>query len=59
MSFKSFVLKFNVTIGAISILKGQKILLSLYLIDVRIYLKDGPFKYDIGIKKLHSARGTH
>ena len=27
--------------------------------DIRIYLRDGPFEYDIGIVNLHQSRGTH
>ena len=27
--------------------------------DIGIYLRDGAFKFDIGIVKLHPSKGTH
>ena len=44
---------------ATSNLKKQKVLSSLSLDGVGIYLRDGPFKSVIGIVNLHSSEGTH
>ena len=38
--------------------KIQQILSSLSLNNVGIYLRDGPFKSDIGIVNLHPSKGT-
>ena len=53
--FKKYKLKNEPT----SNIKIQNILSSLSLIDVGIYLRDGPFKSDIGIVNLHPSKGTH
>ena len=37
----------------------NRVLSSLGLNDVGMYLRDGPFKSDIGIVKLHPSKGTH
>ena len=44
---------------ATSNLKIQKVLSSLSLDGVGIYLTDGPFISDIGIVNLHPSKGTH
>ena len=44
---------------ATSNIKIQQVLSSLSLNDVGIYLRDGPFKPDIGIVNLHASKGTH
>ena len=44
---------------ATSKLKIQQVLSSLSLEGVGIYLRDGPFNFDIGIVNLHPSRGTH
>ena len=52
---KQFKLKNKAT----SNIKIQQVLSSLGLNDVGIYLRDGPFKTDIGIVNLHPSKGTH
>ena len=59
MSFNDFIKKNNLNKKATSNLKIQHVLLSLSLNDVGIYLRDGPFKSDIGIVNLHPSKGTH
>ena len=59
ITFNDFIKKFNLKNKAISNIKIQNILSSLSLNDVGIYLRDGPFKSDIGIVNLHPSKGTH
>ena len=59
MTFNDFVKKHNLKNKATSIIKIQQVLSSLSLKDVGIYLRDGPFKSDIGIVNLHPSKGTH
>ena len=59
MTFKDFVKKYNLKNIATSNTKIQNILSSLSLNDIGIYLRDGPFKSDIGIVNLHPSKGTH
>ena len=59
MSFNDFIDKCNFRNKATSNVKIQKILSSLSLNDVGIYLGDGPFKFDIGIVNLHPLKRTH
>ena len=59
MSFNDFVHKCNIKNKATSNIKVQNILSSLSLSDVGIYLRDGPFEYDIGIVNLHPSEGSH
>ena len=40
-------------------IKIQRIFSSLSLDGVGIYLRDGPFKSDVGNVKLHPSKGTH
>ena len=40
-------------------IETQQILSSLFLIDVGIYLKIGPFSTKNGVVNLHSSRETH
>ena len=51
--------KYELKNKATSKIKIQNILSSLSLTDVGIYLRDGPFKSDIGIVNLHPSNGTH
>ena len=44
---------------ATSNIKIQEVLSSLSLDDVEIYLRDDPFKSDIGIVSLYPTKGTH
>ena len=57
--FNDFIKKHNLKNKATSNIKIQQILSSLSLKDIGIYLRDGPFKSDIGIVNLHPAKGTH
>ena len=59
MTFNDFIKKHNLKNKATSIIKIQNILSSLSLNDIGIYLRDGPFKSNIGIVNLHPSKGTH
>ena len=57
--FNDFVKKFYLKNKATSNIKIQKVLSSIGLNNVEIYLRDGPFSSDIGIVNLHPSKGTH
>ena len=59
MTFNEFIEKYKLKNKATSNLKIQQVLSSLSLNDIEIYLRDGPFKSDIGIVNLHPSKGTH
>ena len=59
MSFNDFIRKHKLKNKATSNVEINRVLSSLDLKDVKIYLRDGPFKSDIGIVKLHPSKGTH
>ena len=59
MSFNEFIKKFNLKNKATSNIKIQQVLSSLSLNDIGIFLRDGPFEFDIGIVNLHPSKGTH
>ena len=59
MTFNDFVLKNNLKNKATSNIKIQQVLSSLSLNEVGIYLRNGPFKSNIGIVNLHPSKGTH
>ena len=59
MSFDDFIKKHNLKNKATSNIKIQKVLNSMGLNNVNIYLRDGPFSNDIGIVNLHLTRGNH
>ena len=59
MKFNDFVEKFDLKNKATSNIKIQQVLDSIGLNNVGIYLRDGPFKSDIGIVNLHPSKGTH
>ena len=59
LSFNDFVKKFDLKSKATSNIKIRKVLTSIGLDCVGIYLRDGPFQTDIGIVNLHPSRGTH
>ena len=59
ITFNEFIKKFNLKNKATSNIKIQNILSSLSLNDVGIFIRDGPFKSDIGIDILHPSNGTH
>ena len=54
-----FYWKYKLKNKATSNIKIQKVLDSMRLNNVGIYLKDGWFPSDIGIVNLHPSRGTH
>ena len=59
MSFNEFIEKHNLKNKATSNIKIQKVLNSIGLNNVNIYLRDGLFSSDIGIVNLHPTRGSH
>ena len=59
ITFSDFVHKHNLKNKATSNIKIQKVLTSVGLDNVIIYLRDGPFSSDIGIVNLHPSKGTH
>ena len=59
MTFNDFVNKFDLKNKATSNIKIQKVLTSLGLDNVGIYLRDGPFSSNIGIANLHPSKGMH
>ena len=59
MTFNDFIHKFILINKATSNIKIYQVLSSLFLSDVGIYLRDGPFSSDIGIVNLHATKGTH
>ena len=59
MTFNDFVRKHNLKNKATSNIKIQKVLTSIGLNNVNIYLRDGPFLSNIGIVNLHQSKGTH
>ena len=58
ITFNDFVRKYDLKNKATSNIKIQQVLSSLSLNDVEIYLRDGPFKPDVGIVNLHQSKGT-
>ena len=58
LTFNDFVHKHNLRNKATSNIKIQQVLSSLSLNDVGIYLRDGPFEFNIGIVNLHPSKGT-
>ena len=59
MIFNDFVQKHSLKIQAKLNIKIQQVISSLFLKDVRLCLRDGPFSSDIGIENLHPSKGTH
>ena len=59
MTFNDFVRKHKLKNEATSNVEINRVLSSLSLTDVRIYLRDGPFVFDIGIVNLQPSEGTH
>ena len=57
--FNDFFKKYYLRNKAASNLKIQQVLSSLSLDGVGIYLRDGPFKSDIGIVNLHPSKRSH
>ena len=59
MTFNEFIKNYKLKDKATSNIKIYQVLDSIGLNSVRIYLRDGPFKSDMGIVNLHPLRGTH
>ena len=59
LTFNEFFKKHNLRNKATSNIKIQQVLSSLSMNGVGIYLRDGPFKSDIGIVTLHPLKGSH
>ena len=59
MSFNDFVHEYKLKKEATSNIKIYQVLSSLYLIDVEIYSRDGPYKSDTAIGNLHKSKGSH
>ena len=59
MMFNDFIKKYKLKNKATSNIKIQKVLDSMRLNIVGIYLRDGSFSSDIGIVNLNQSRGTH
>ena len=59
MIINDFVKKFNLENKATSNIKIQKVLTSIGLNNVGLYLRDGTFSTDIAIVNSHPSRGTH
>ena len=59
MTFNDFVHKYKIKNKAISNVKKQQVVSSLYLNDVATYLRYRPFSSVIGIVRLHPSKGTH
>ena len=59
MSFNGFGHSYGLKSEATSKIKYQNISSTSSLIDVRVYLRDGPFEFDIGFVKLHPSKATH
>ena len=59
ITFNDFVREHKLKNRATSNIKIQQVLSSLFLDDVGIYLRDGPFESDNGIVNLHPLKGAH
>ena len=59
MTFNEFIKKYKLKNKATSNIEILQVLSSLSLNDIEIYLRDGPFKSDIGIVNLHPSKGSH
>ena len=59
MSFNEFLKKHKLKDKATSNIKIQQVLSSLFLNEVGIYLRDGPFESDIGFVNLLPLIGSH
>ena len=59
ITFNETIKKYKLKNKPTSNIKTQQVLSSISLKDVGIYLRDGPFKSDIGVVKLHPSKGSH
>ena len=58
ITFNEFFKKYKLRDKTTSNIKIQKVLTSIGLDNVKIYLSDGPFSGGIGIVNLHPSKGT-
>ena len=59
ITFNEFIKKYKLKNKPTSNIKFQQVLSSIFLNDVRIYLRDGPFKSDFGVVSSHPSKGSH
>ena len=59
ITFNEFIKKYKLKDKAPSNVEINRVLSSLSLNDVGIYLRDGSFESDIGIVNLHPSKGSH
>ena len=59
ITFNEFIEKYKLKDKATSNIKIQKVLTSIGLDNVNIYLRDRSFSGGIGIVNLHPSKGTH
>ena len=59
ITFNEFIKTYKLKDKATSNIQIQKVLTSIGLDNVNIYLRDGPFSSGIGIVNLHPSKGTH
>ena len=59
MTFNDFLKTYILRNKTTSNIKKQRVLSSIGLDNVGIYLRDGPFSSDIGVVNLHPSKGTH
>ena len=59
ITFNEFTKKYKFKDKTTSNIKIQKVLTSIGLDNVSIYLRDGPFSGGIGTVNLHPSKGTH
>ena len=59
MLFNAFINKYKIKNESTSKLKIYHVLSVLFLIDIGICLRGGPFETDLGVVNLHAFRGTH
>ena len=59
ITFNKFIEKYNLKNKATSNVEINRVVSSLSLTKVGIYLRDGPFEFDVGIVNLHPSKGTH
>ena len=59
MTFKDFIKKYQLKNKTTANAKNYRILSSIGLNNVGIYLRDGPFSSIFGVVSLHPSKGTH
>ena len=59
ISFNDFIIEYGLQNKATSNIITHQVLPFLFLIDVGIYLRDGPFSIDLGNVSLQPFRGSN